>query len=76
MATLRILLDEDVPILLATTLRTRGYDVVHATEVGLARRDDEDIFGAAIASRRAVLTHNGAPRHDLLHILFEFSPPR
>jgi len=54
----RILLDEDVPILLATTLRARGHDVVHATEIGQDERDDDDVFDAAIEDGRAVLTHN------------------
>lgn len=58
MSALRLLLDEDVPILLATTLRARGLDAIHATETGLRGREDADVFAAAILDERAVLTHN------------------
>ena len=58
MATIRLLLDEDVPILVATTLRLRGYDALHATEVGLKQHDDGDVFAAAVGDHRTVLTHN------------------
>ena len=55
-----LLLDEDVPILLAQVLRQRGYDVVHATEAGLSGASDEKVFEFALDSGRALLTHNVA----------------
>ena len=40
MPRIRHLLDEDTPVLLARALRERGYDAVHALEVGLKTRGD------------------------------------
>lgn len=56
----RLLLDEDVPILLSEVLRKRGHDVLHATEAGLSGASDERVFQQAIEEARAVLTHNVA----------------
>ena len=56
----RLLLDEDVPILLGKALRERGYDVPHATKAGLSGASDERVFQQAIERERAVLTHNVA----------------
>ena len=61
---LRLLLDEDVRILLAEVLRERGHDVVHATEAGLSGATDDRVFELAIEQERALLTHNIA--HFLL----------
>jgi hypothetical protein len=58
MSRIRLLLDEDTPILLAAALRERGYDAVHATEVGLKSRDDPGVMDHGIADGRAVITHN------------------
>ena len=58
--TFRLLLDEDVPILLAHVLRERGSDVVHATEVGLSGATDERVLQEASDQERALLTHNVA----------------
>ena len=55
-----LLLDEDVPILLAQVLRQRGYDVFHATEAGLSDASDERVFAFALEGARALLTHNVA----------------
>jgi len=56
----RLLLDEDIPLLLAPTLRARGLDAVHAVEQGLAGSRDVRIFEVAQADRRTVMTHNVA----------------
>lgn len=58
MARVRLLLDEDTPLLLAQTLRSRGHDAVHALEAGLRSRPDPQVFDAAITDGRALLTHN------------------
>ena len=55
---IQLLLDEDVPVLLAQVLRERGYDVVHVTEVGLSGSPDVAVLEWAVEQRRAVLTHN------------------
>ena len=57
---IRLLLDEDIPILLAQVLRERGYDVVHATEEGLSGATDDRVFEQAFAHGRVLLTHNVA----------------
>jgi predicted nuclease of predicted toxin-antitoxin system len=58
MAEIRLLLDADVSLLLAETLRPRGHDVVHASEIGLRIASDDVVLAAAAAQGRAVLTHN------------------
>jgi len=40
----------------ADTLRTKGYDVVRATEAGQARADDDHILCKAIDEDRILLT--------------------
>ena len=57
---IRLLLDEDVPILLAHVLRERGHDVVHATEEGLSAASDDRVFAQALDQGRVLLTHNVA----------------
>jgi hypothetical protein len=54
----RVLLDPDVPFILAEGLRRRGHDVVHAYEVGLEHRLDPEVFRRALELRRTVMTHN------------------
>ena len=58
MADLRLLLDADVALLLAKTLRLCGHDVVHAGEANLRAAHDQIILREAVAQGRAVLTHN------------------
>ena len=58
MSRIRLLLDEDTPLLLAHVLRARGHDVVHAVEIGLKSEDDEVVMDQGIAAGRAVMTHN------------------
>jgi predicted nuclease of predicted toxin-antitoxin system len=58
MATIRLLLDEDVRVLLAEVLRQRGYDAVHVIERHRGGRSDAEQLAYATAQRRAILTHN------------------
>jgi predicted nuclease of predicted toxin-antitoxin system len=58
MATIALLLDEDVRPLLGEILRQRGHDVVHVIEVGRAGNTDANQLAYAASQRRAVLTHN------------------
>jgi predicted nuclease of predicted toxin-antitoxin system len=62
-AEIRLLLDADVAKPLAAPLRSRGYDVVHAVEVGLRTVTDDRILDVAVAQGRTVLTHNVALAH-------------
>jgi predicted nuclease of predicted toxin-antitoxin system len=58
MATIALLLDEDVRPLLGEILRQRGYDVVHVIEVGRAGKTDADQLAYSASQRRTVLSHN------------------
>ena len=55
---IRLLLDEDVPILLAVALRERGFDALHVTEAGLSGATDPTVFEWGIQEARAIVTHN------------------
>jgi hypothetical protein len=55
---LRPLVDEHLSRVLAEQLRSRGHDVVAATEVGLAGVDDPQVLSWAVRERRAVVTNN------------------
>jgi len=54
----KLLLDEHVWAYLAKLLREQGFDVIHATEVGLAATPDEKIMAYAVDAHRAVVTFN------------------
>ncbi len=54
----RLYLDEDLSTKLAQLLRSRGYDVVSAHEVGAERIPDPDQLSRAVADGRAILTSN------------------
>jgi predicted nuclease of predicted toxin-antitoxin system len=55
---LRLLLDEDVRVLLAGILRERGHDVAHVLELGRQGLSDSDQLAFAARECRAILTHN------------------
>lgn len=52
--------DEDVDVLIADLLRSRGLDVLTTREAGRLRTQDRDQFLFAIQHQRAILTHNRA----------------
>ena len=58
MAVPRLFLDENVRPDLARALRQRGFDAVHAEDLGLKATDDALVFAAAVREGRAVLTQN------------------
>jgi len=55
---LRLLLDEDVHLPLATALRKRGYDVVHVGELARLGRSDADQLVFADREARCLVTFN------------------
>lgn len=58
---MRLLLDEHYSRVIAEHLRRKGHDVVSVTErPDLAGLTDPDLFAAAQAERRAVVTENWA----------------
>ena len=56
--TFRFLFDQHVSGPALRQLRTRGVDVVHGAEVGLAEADDPEIFRWAQSEGRIVVTRN------------------
>ena len=58
MATTRLFLDEDVHLLLAETLRQRGFDVRHVIELNRSGLSDSEQLAFAVKQGRAILTHN------------------
>jgi Domain of unknown function (DUF5615) len=57
---LKLLLDEMYSARLAEALRATGVDVRTVVELGLAGSSDPEIFAAAVADARALLTENVA----------------
>ncbi len=55
---IRLLLDEDVRPLLAQTLRQRGFDARHVSELKRSGLSDSEQLGFAAKQRRAFVTHN------------------
>lgn len=58
MASLPLILDEDVRPLLAEVLRERGYDAIHVFDVDRGGMTDAQQLTFAISRQRAILTHN------------------
>jgi len=54
----RVYLDEDVAILLADLLRSRGIDVTTAREEKMLGKPDEEHFQNACTHQRIIITHN------------------
>jgi predicted nuclease of predicted toxin-antitoxin system len=61
----RLLLDENLPTHLALVLRSRGFDVLHAREIGLRSASDERILECAVQEDRIYITLD----RDLHHLL-------
>jgi predicted nuclease of predicted toxin-antitoxin system len=51
-------LDEDVRVLLAEVLRSRGYLATHTLEAGRCGKSDEEQLAYASKNKMAILTHN------------------
>lgn len=62
-------LDEDVNVLVAALLRSRGYDVQTTREAGRLTTDDAAQLAYAVVQQRALLTHNRAD-FETLHRLY------
>lgn len=58
MAQVKLYLDEDITPVIATVLRSRGYDVVSAHEVDMKGKGDEEQLDYARQNSRALLTFN------------------
>ena len=51
-------LDEDVSVKIATNLRNRGFDVLHAVDARMLSASDEEQLNKAIFEQKTFLTHN------------------
>jgi hypothetical protein len=71
MARAKLYLDEDITDLLARVLRSAGYDVVSAHEVGMRGTSDQEQLLYAIAESRAILSFNVAHFPSLARWAFE-----
>jgi len=58
MAETSLFLDEDVRVLLAEVLRSRGYLATHVIEVKRTGKSDAEQLAYAVKNGMAVLTHN------------------
>jgi predicted nuclease of predicted toxin-antitoxin system len=58
MNTVRLYIDEDTHLRLAEALRRRGYDAVHAQEVGRKTKSDPEQLEYAVQGQRCVITFN------------------
>lgn len=71
MAEVRLYLDEDISNAAAVVLRSRGYDVISAHEVGMRGKADEDQLHYAIENKRTFVTFNARHFAPLAKKLFE-----
>lgn len=53
----RILVDENLPLLLATSLAAAGHDTEHARTCGLRGRPDTEVLAWATARKQVLFTH-------------------
>jgi predicted nuclease of predicted toxin-antitoxin system len=58
MAKVKLLLDEDVHLGLASALRKRGYDATHVQELARTGRSDREQMEYAIAQESCIFTFN------------------
>jgi len=53
---MKFLADQNVRFRTALALRKLGYDILHTSEIGLARREDEFVLDTAVADGRTLIT--------------------
>jgi predicted nuclease of predicted toxin-antitoxin system len=58
MSKISLYLDEDVRVLLAEVLRSRGYNATHVLEEGRTGKSDAEQLAYAVKHEMSVLTHN------------------
>ena len=55
---MRLLIDQNLAVRVASLLRGAGHDAVHVSERGLQRADDEQILDLAAAESRVVVSED------------------
>lgn len=53
---MKFLADQNVRFRAVFALRKLGYDIIHTSEIGLARREDEFVLDTSIAGNRTLVT--------------------
>ena len=56
----RVLIDEDVHLILAEAIRKRGFDAIHVNELERDSLPDHEQLAFAVEQRRCILTFNVA----------------
>jgi predicted nuclease of predicted toxin-antitoxin system len=70
-STIKLFLDEDVWLGLASTMRERGFDVLHVYEVDRGEMSDADQLAYAAQEQRAILTQNAGDFVGLVREYYE-----
>ncbi len=55
---IHVYLDEDIDVLVATLLRSRGFEATTARQAGQLGKTDAEQLEYAVSQQRAILTHN------------------
>ena len=61
---MKLLVDQNLPPVLADWLRARGHDAIHAKDIGLADKNDALIAEAAIDGGYAIISKDADFAHD------------
>lgn len=67
----RIYLDEDVDVLIASLLRSRSFEAITAQQAGQLGKLDPEQLDYAISQKAAILTHNRRDFENLARVYFE-----
>ncbi|MEQ9481929.1 DUF5615 family PIN-like protein [Coleofasciculus sp. F4-SAH-05] len=67
---IHVYLDEDVDVLVASLLQSRGFQATTAQQAGQLGRTDAEQLEYATSQRSAILTHNRIDFEDLARIYF------
>lgn len=68
---IHVYLDEDVDVLVATLLRSRGFETTTAQQAGQLGRTDAEQLGHAVSQQAAILTHNRTDFEEFAREYFE-----
>jgi len=68
---IHVYLDEDVDVLVASLIRSRGFDATTAQQAGQLGKSDAEQLEYAVSQRAAILTHNRIDFENLAREYFE-----
>ncbi|MGL6338735.1 MAG: DUF5615 family PIN-like protein [Waterburya sp.] len=67
---IRLYLDEDVNVLVADLLNSRGFDALTVRDAGQLQASDEEQLAYAVSQKRALVTHNRSDFEKLVQTYF------